>query len=357
MRAGMRRLVQRALYGALHAGLGLVLVGALVAAIAGCGKSGDAAPGPVAIEAAAPPAPKGGNAGANAGGNNQGASAEAVAQKARSGLTCPAKIVSPARADNEPVDDVLGVRPGLSYEEALNAVLCTHELLVATPAINRGFNLKAPEARTVRQGFGAVFAEPHVVKTSRQIMQEMQIETLARGGNAVREDLKPGQVKWFVSTMGSPGNERVLSVAREERFAADENPTIDKVLGALLKKYGPATRVQAASSTQLPIVRWAYDPLGRLVAEGSPLHHKCIGISDPNGGVNVTPECGLVVQAMLFPQKANPELVDRMQVGVVNQGNGYRMIVATEAALTQADQLRRTKEVEKAAKSTKAPSL
>ena len=103
--------------------------------------------------------------------------------------------------------------------KALNAVLCTHELLVATPAVNRGFNLKAPEARSVRQGFGAAFAEPHVVKTSRQIMQEMQIETLARGGNAVREDLKPGQVKWFVATMGLPGQERVLSVAREERYA------------------------------------------------------------------------------------------------------------------------------------------
>jgi hypothetical protein len=53
----------------------------------------------------------------------------------------------------------------------------------------------------------------------------------------------------------------------------------------------------------------------------------------------VTADCGLVVQALLIPQKTNPQLVDRMQVGVVNQSSGYRM------------------EVEKSAKNTKAPSL
>jgi hypothetical protein len=353
MSATLRRLVQRALYGAIHAGLGVVLVGALVAAIAGCGKSGDAAPGPVVDKA---PAKAPAQAAAKAG-NDKGASAEAVAKQARGGLSCPAKIATAARAANEPVDDVLGVRPGLSYEEALNAVLCTHELLVATPPNNRGFDLKAPEARSVRQGFAAAFAEPHVVKTSRQIMQEMQIETLARSGNAVREDLKPGQAKWFVTTMGPPGQERVLSVAREERFAADDNPTIENVLAALLKKYGPATRMPVVSATQLPIVRWAYDPQGKPVAEGSPLFNKCTGTSDPNGGVNVAPDCGLVVQALLIPQKTNPQLVDRMQVGVVNQSSGYRMIMATEAALAQTDQQRRAKEVEKSAKNTKAPAL
>ncbi len=316
---------------------------ALALLVAGCGRSDPPTPTTPAKPAATA--------------SDQGAPAEAVAKQARGDVLCPAKIESPARADAAPVDDVLGVRPGLSYDEAVNAVLCTHELLVASAATTRGFNLKVPDPRSVRQGFSARFAEPRVVKTGRQIVQERTIEAMERGANAVHEDLKPGQVKWFVGTMGLPGRERVLSVAREERFAADQSPTIDTVITALLKKYGTPTRDQRSTSGRLPLLRWAYDPLGRLVTEASPLQGKCNGASDPNGGVHLSPDCGVVVEAMLVPQKSNSDLVERMQVGVVNQLGGYQAIIATEQSLGQLDQQRRANEVIKAAKNGKAPSL
>ena len=326
---------------AAAADIGAAMALALLAA--GCGKS--EAPAPIA---AAKPA---------ATASVQDVSAGAVAKQARGDLSCPARIASPVRADVAPVDDVLGVRPGLSYDEAVNAVLCTHELLVASAATDRGFNLKVPDPRSVRQGFSARFAEPRVAKTGRQIVQERTIEAMERGGNAVREDLKPGQVKWFVGTMGLPGRERVLSVAREERFAADQSPTIDTVVAALLKKYGTPTRDPRSTSGQLPVLRWAYDPLGRLVTEASPLQGKCNAASDPNGGIQLSPDCGVVVQAMLVAQKSNPDLVERMQVGVVNQLGGYQAITATEQSLGQLDQQRRADEVTKAAKNGKTPSL
>jgi hypothetical protein len=320
---------------------------AIAVAIAGCGKS-DNKPAPAVPAAKAPAA---------GGGTEQGASAQEVARQARGELSCPARITLPTRAQSAPVDDVLGVRPGLTYEEAMNAVLCTHELLVAMHETGRGFNIKAAQANSLRQGFSARTAEPRVVRSSKQIMQELQRDALARGGNAVREDLRPGQSKWFVATMGLPGQERVLSVAREERFETEQSPTVDKVAAALVKKYGTPTRDQRATSSQLPLLRWAYDPLGRLVTETSPLFNKCTGTTDPNGGVNLTPDCGIVVQAMLIPRKDNPALVERMQVGVVDQSAGYRMITETELALGQMDQQRRAKEVEKAAKNSKLPSL
>ena len=330
----------------IHAAASAGACMALAMSIVGCGKSDAPAPGTHANTATTASSSR-----------DQGASAEAVAKQARGKLSCPAKIASRSRADSAPVDDVLGVRPGLTYEEAMNAVLCTHELLVATPPFNRGFNLKAADARSVRQGFSATFAEPHVVKSSKQIMEELQLDAIARGGNSVREDLKPGQAKWFVGTMGLPGQERVLSVAREERFAPDQSPTLDTVFAALLKKYGTPTREQRGTSGQLPIVRWAYDPQGALITATSPLYNRCTGASDPNGGVNLTPDCGIVVQAMLVPQKSNPALVERMQVGVVDQAVGYQMIIATEQSLGQADQQRRANEVEKATKNAKAPTL
>ena len=304
-----------------------------------------------------PAAPVANRLAAGGGSRDTGATAETVAKEARGTLSCPARTATPPRAAGAPVDDMLGVRPGLGFDEPMNAVLCSHALLVAAPQAGRGFNLKAPEARSVRQGFGASFAEPRVVKTSKQVMQEMQAEAMARGGNAVREDLKPGQAKWFVSNMGLPEHERVLSVAREERVAADQSPTIETAVEALVKKYGTPSRTQKAAANQIPVLRWAFDPTGRLITDGSPLLHKCNGTSDPNGSVTLTPDCGIVVQALLVPQRTNPELVDRMQVGVVDQDGGYRMIAATEQALAQSDLNRRSLEVEKAAKSAKAPSL
>jgi hypothetical protein len=185
----------------------------------------------------------------------------------------------------------------------------------------------------------------------------MQDDAIARSGNAVREDLKPGQMKWFVGTMGLNGQERVLSVAREERFAAEQSPSIDALTEALLKKYGKPTRHQRGSGAQGPFISWAYDPLGRPVTETSPLFHKCVGSSSPDGGVNLSPDCGIVVQATLIPQRTNNALVDRMQVGVVDQAGGYRLITSTEQALNQSDQQRQAQEVEKAAKNAKATRL
>ena len=287
---------------------------------------------------------------------DQAASAEQVAKQARGDVACPARIGTPPRAQTAPVDDILGVRAGQRYDEAVNGVLCSNEMLVATQEASRGFDIKS-YGQTLRQGFSARFAEPRVVKTGKQIVQDMQRESSARGMNAVREDLKPGQSKWYVGTLGVPGSELVLSVAREERFATEQMPTTDAVRAALLKKYGTPTLEQPASATRLAVLRWAYDPAGQPVAAGSPLYSRCIGWSDPNHGASVTPDCGVVVDAMLIPPKGNPELVDRLQVGIVDQARGYQLLKSTEQALAQMDQQRRAAEVDKAAKNTKAPSL
>lgn len=312
---------------------------------AGCGKSEPAAPQKTAAAKQNAPQPA----------KQETASAEEVAKEARADLRCPAKVSSAPRAADAPADDVVGVRPGLSYDEARNVVACTHDLLVVTAENHRGFNIKS-YGQTVRQGFVARFAEPRVVKSSKQILKEMQDDAIARGGNARREDLKEGQAKWFVATMGMPGEERVLSAAREERFAADQSPTMESVREALIKKYGTPTLKQL-NNGQNTYMRWARDPLGRAVTETSPLFNRCSGAASPDAGVHLTPDCGVVVEAQLMPQRSNPDLVERMQVGVVDEAGGFRMLSVTEQGLQKLDQQRRAQEVDRAAKNTKSPSL
>ena len=324
----------------------ILLIVAMPLLLAGCGKSDR-------------PTATAGSGQAAATSSDMNASAEQVAKAARGDLRCPAKLTTAALGNNAPVEDVLGVRPGLTYEEAANLVMCSQDLLVIKPDNSRGFDIKT-YGQSVRQGFTARFAEPKVVKTGREIVKEMEAEATARGLNAVREDLKPGQVKWYVGTMGVPGQERVLSVAREERFAADQTPTVDTVRAALVKKYGEPTQPISVGSGYRSVVTtlmWAYDPLGRRIPETSPLYQRCDGTADPGSGIHLSPDCGVAVAANIIAVRDNHALVDRLQVGVVDQSGGYKMIAATEQGLRQGDQQRQAQEVQKAAKDAKAPSL
>jgi hypothetical protein len=314
---------------------------ALSAVLAACGQQKPAAPGAGASGERRPP-PSG------------NASAEQVAEESRGDVDCPADVDTPARAASAPADDVVGVRPGLTYDEAQNVVLCTAELLVASPPSTSGFNIKTYGA-TIRQGFSARFAEPRVEKTSQQIMKEMQDDFIARSGNAVRQDMKPGEAKWYVSTMGTPGQERVIAVAREEWFAEGRNPTIKNIADALIRKYGTPTRKQVIP--QVITLAWIHDPQGRFVPETSPNAMRCTAMSSPDGGTSFSPDCGLVIGAQVRPVRENPALAQNFQVGVADQAAGYELIVQTEQALESAEMKRRAEQVEDAAKNADGPQL
>lgn len=312
----------------------------IAALLAACGESGDGAPSDAARPSASSP--------------SGDASAEAVAEEARGKVRCPARIETPERPKNAPVGDVVGVRPGMTFDEAANVVLCTHELMVVSADTGRRFNIQT-YGQTIRQGFSARLAEPRVQKSSQQIMKEMQDNFMARSNNAVRDDMKPGQTKWYVSTMGVPGAERVIAAAREEWFEEGRNPTLANVEQALRKKYGTPTLSQNRNGRIS--FTWAYDPLGRPITETSPLYHRCRGMADPDGGTHFSPDCGIVVAAEIVPTRENPGLARYLQVGTMDQAGGYEAITGTEQALAQLDAQRKAKELEAASLNADTPQL
>jgi hypothetical protein len=281
------------------------------------------------------------------------ATAAEVAKEARGKIRCPAKVSTPEPA-GLPVHDVVGVRPGMTYDEAANVVLCTHELLVVTENNRRGFKIQT-YGQTLRQGFDARFAQPRVQKTSEQIMKEMQADFMTRGNNAVRQDMSPGQAKWYVGTMGMPGQEKVFSVAREEWFEESRNPTKESIEQALIKKYG--TPMLTLDSDPYRMIWWSYDPFGRAITETSPLYNRCQGHADPDAGANLTPDCGIAVAATIMALRDNPALAQYFQVSVVDMAGGYELLTATEQALQQMENQRRAKEVEEASKNAAGPTL
>jgi hypothetical protein len=320
--------------------LTLALAGSL---LAGCGSGKTPAASAEATKAAAASLPA-------------TASTAEVAAHMRGDLKCPADV--PAAPAGAPVDDVLGVRPGITYEQAANAVMCSNPLLVVTPETGRGFDIQT-YGQTVRQGFSARFAEARVQKTGREIAREMERNAMDRSMNAVREDMKPGQAKWFVTTMGMPGQEKVIAVAREQWFDEGRDPTIDSVTQSLIDKYGPPTQRQDGPGYQAGYrsLRWAYDPRGRLITETSPLFNRCSGVADPDSGMNLSADCGVVVMANIIRLRSNPELARFLQVGVVDQAGGYNALTATTQGLQAMDAERRAKQVKDASKNADAVKL
>lgn len=128
----------------------------------------------------------------------------------------------------------------------------------------------------------------------------------------------------------------MIGAGREEWFEAGKNPTMASLGDALLKKYGATPSINQSNPGQR-FMRWIYDPMGRLATETSPLHNQCAG-TGASGGVSLSPDCGIVVEAHLTPLPDNPDLARSMEVGGVDQANGYELITATEQNLEQAAQ-------------------
>jgi hypothetical protein len=320
----------------------------LAAALAGCG--GDSPGGPAAGPKAAAPAPaKATPAKAAASGD---LSAEEVARAARGAVRCPPPAPAP-RPAGAPVDDIVGVRPGMAWEEAALIVMCTHPLLVVGPDTANRWQIQT-YGQTIRQGLSAGFAQPRVQKTGQQVMRELQADAIARGGNHARAGIAPGTSRWYAGTMGLPGEERVLYVQREERFADDALPPLQTVEEALLAKYGTPTR-RSPLPQGLEMV-WSHDAAGRP-RPATAGHDHCGMNSAFGGSVGLREGCGVVVSVLVRSAPANAALAQSLTVGVVDQARGLALLRQTEQRLQRADAERRARELKEAGRNAKGPTL
>lgn len=325
-------------------GFCIALLAALV--VSGCGKES----GPAGSDAAQP-----GPATAAATPLAQGnVTAEKVADEARGRLRCPPRVRSAARAAAAPVDDILGVRIGQTYDEARELVLCSHPLLVVTESRDRGFRIES-HGQALRQGFDAKPARARVERSARQIVQDMQDEAMGRGLNRVKREIDPGESRWYVGTLGMPGEDHVISIAREEWFEAQHQPTTASVAQALAAKYGTPGRIADAGTMQL--YSWTWDPSGRRLAEGAPLYAVCRGNPSPDAPTNLNPDCGLTIEASVHVLPSNPGLAEYLRVSIVDQASAYAVHDATTQKLAQQEDSRRAQQVQDAERNTSAPKL
>jgi hypothetical protein len=278
------------------------------------------------------------------------ATAAQVAKEMRGNVRCPAKASTQPPA-GAPVNDVTGIRPGMSWDEAANFVMCDNPLMVVTEN-SRTFNINT-NGQHIRQGFDGTFAQPRVVKNSQQILEDMRKAEMLRSENAYVAPLQPGQSRYGVTTMGMPGQERVISVAREEYFADGKQPTMDSVKQALISKYGPPTFEKDGDRTYFS---WGFDPAGNRVPPGSQLSSSCsMNTPTPDSAVHLSSDCGVIVGAVIDALPNNPGLAHDLDVMSQNGAQGMAALKAVADFYQNADNARQANEIKNASKN--APKL
>jgi hypothetical protein len=243
-----------------------------------------------------------------------------------------------------PGPDIVGLKLGMGFDEALNHARC------AMPEGVFGFTprwfqqLQTGSVQLERQGFTIQRGD-----TSECVFKQI--------GDAQKCGL--GRRVWdhidelvSVASPGLDGRQAVAGIWRQQHWKPGDMPSRAAVLQALRDKYG---REGELTEQQHGTLSWRYDPAGNPLAATDPLFQQCYGIRARPGTQSWSEGCGLSISADLVPPRDNPELVQSLYVGIAHQENLLKLGDAMQAELDRIDAERRASEVEQA--SGAAPTL
>ena len=219
---------------------------------------------------------------------------------------CPPDVSIPARALGQPVDDVLGVRPGMNARDVNETVKCVSEDYVIEPIEYRGAVTGA------------------VTGTGRKTRPALRV--------------KRGQDMLTFALFGPQGQERVVGGWREASFDAGAGPTLGEVEGLFTTQYGAPHESRDTPNGER-VLSWTYGP------DGAPLRVKprdgasdyipamvtymaagwtvaaCIrnARTDPAMAPAWDGRCGLTIRAEIDPQLSDRAHVARWRLVAIDQ--------------------------------------
>lgn len=281
--------------------------------------------------------------------------APAAAQTPAEPANCPPELSSPAPGPDAPVDDILGVRPGQTFDEVEALLRCRDE----------GYTIEVADRWLVRDTGGlptrqVLRATNGVPCTGQEIARDMGVmggQQKCVGGfsgsnfRSVRDTTDEIQVA-FTGLMDA---EVAGVVWRSRSYADDGRPSVANLEQALIDKYG-----EPSSRAELPTrnwnmnkgdvqLTWVYDLRGRKVGRDNPAHVQCVSFYPTFAGTHRwSPACGLTLHAGIQKNRTNNLLADALHVGVMNQKAFYDAGQQFEADIASAVEAARRKAAQEA---------
>lgn len=263
-----------------------------------------------------------------------------LAKRARGDLKCPA-AVTPKTGEDAPhatADDIVGVRPGLLLDEAVQVVLCSHELLIVQPGDWHNFEFDTL-GQPVRLGFRAGFPEiSRNTPAAEGVGKGLGLADQSSGYGESKRSMGVWHANWYVGAIGMPRRETVMSVGLDEWFDEAELPSISSVADSLVQKYGASglLRPPRASGDSAMDMLWYRGSAGDM-APTAKAAARCGLDADPALLLKLTTGCGLVISARIHPRRDRADLADRLQIVIVDMDKALASIRLTSEELRRAD--------------------
>lgn len=268
---------------------------------------------------------------------------------------CPPKITTGARPEGAPVDDIVGIRPGMSFDDVSWTLECRGDVPVLETAAK--WNIKQDYGYPIRQLIRATNGVPC---TSQEILADMRSmgDTKCDGGGYSFKSLKDITQQFAVVFTGMPNDEVARAVWRRNAFATGENPTVESLSGSLAEKYGAPHNTET-DRRGVTHFTWQYDLLGRPMSQATPAFRTCSNSVNANfnAGHGWSSACGLTVKASITPVQGNELLAGELNIGVMHQKDFYDAGEQFERDLMAANEQRKRDQAEEAAQQGAAPDL
>jgi hypothetical protein len=241
-------------------------------------------------------------------------------QNSAAARQCPHVPAHGAPPTGTPVDDVAGLRPGMSFEDVEAVIECGGEV--------GHFDVKESWAR-----------KNHGLAT-RQLLRAADgaacpAELRVQGGKGCDDGgygfapLQAVTREVIVAFAGMPGKERAGIIWRRMAFPEGSFPTVASLQEALVQKYGPphllATQENYYSLGHrrgTTVLSWVHDARQRPIARGdSARRSRCVNGPRPTfqRRMSWNGSCGLTVRAEIVPAPGNAILARELNVVVVDQ--------------------------------------
>lgn len=237
---------------------------------------------------------------------------------------CPAEPAA-SRADGAPVDDIVNLRPGMSYDEVLAVLECRDDIRVVQTA----------PMWSISENYGIPTRQ--LLRASDGIPCDAR-EAGCESGEPF-EPLRGVRREYVVAFTGMPEQEIARVIWRRSQYAEEDAQAVSVLLQSLNEKYGPPQLQATGDHLRLNRARpgatnlvWLYGrdgsaapPPASQFSNAAMSWETCINGPQPqfserhswNSG------CNLTIRAEILPQEGNPLLARELNMMVMNQRDLY----------------------------------
>lgn len=243
---------------------------------------------------------------------------------------CPPKLAGAPPASGGNVDDIVGLRPGLSFNDTLALLECRDDIrVIQTAALwTAPENFGIPTRQLLRASDG-------IPCTEKQAARANACDT----GGGRFEPLRDVTREYIVAFTGLPEEEVARVVWRRTVYGAEDKQAISVLSQALIEKYGAPQLQATGTHLRLNDVRAGATNLAWLNSrEGAPMMppssqfsnaamnwETCVNGLKPQFATRQawSSGCNLTIRAEILPQPDNGLLARELNMVVVNQRDLY----------------------------------